>query len=324
MVHGTVLGDGDVVISGVSDIRKAKPGTLTFLDGKKYMEYSKSTKASAILTDEKDALNDIDGILVDDVRVSMAKTLEQFKPDVKPKPGKASSAIIDSNAQLGENVSIGPFAVIENDVIIGDNTSIGSHSVIGKGAIIGSNVDIHSGVKVYNNCKIGNQITVFSGTVIGADGFGFVPQNDTHIKIPQIGRVIIEDNVEIGANCTIDRGTMGDTVIGEGSKFDDQVHIAHNVQVGKGCLFAGQTAIGGSTIIGDYCMFGGKSTATDHVVIGPRSMIAAVSAVMKSVPGGEIYSGRPARKLRDQQKKDAVLTQISGLKKRLRKLEENS
>lgn len=324
LVHGTVLGDGDIVISGVSDIRNAKPGTLTFLDGTKYMEYSKSTEASAILTDKKSALNDSDGILVKDVRMSMAKILAQFNPQKKKTSVKDSSAIIDPSAKLGKNVSVGPFAVIEDDVVIGDNTSIGSHSIIGKGTIIGSDVDIHSGVKVYHTCKIGNQITIFSGTVIGADGFGFVTEKDIHIKIPQIGRVILEDNVEIGANCTMDRGTMGDTVIGEGSKLDDQVHIGHNVHIGKGCLFAAQSAIGGSTIIGNYCMFGGKSTATDHVVIGDRSLIAAVSAVMKSVPGGEIYSGRPARKLRDQQKKDAVLTQISGLKKRLRKLEENS
>jgi len=324
LVNGSVMGDENVSISGVSDIRNAKQGTLTFLDGRKYIQYAESTEASAILTDEKDALLETDGILVKNVRVSMAKILEQFNPKSAPEPTIDSTAIIDPGASLGKNISIGPFAVIENDVSIGDNSKIGPHSVIGQGTVIGSNVDIHSGVKIYADCNIGNAITIFSGTVIGADGFGFVTEKDTHIKIPQIGRVVIEDNVEIGANCTIDRGTIGNTIIGTESKLDDQVHIAHNVQIGKGCLFAGHVAIGGSTVIGDYCAFGGKSTATDHVVIGDRSMIAAVSAVMKSVSGGEIYSGRPARKLRDQQKKDAVLTQLSVLKKRLRKLEENS
>lgn len=324
MVNGTVIGDENHSISGVSDIRNAKQGTLTFLDGRKYIDYAKSTKASAILTDEKDVLLGTNGILVKDVRVSMAKILEQFNPAPTAEPTIHKTAIVASNATLGENISIGPFAVIEDDASIGDNSTIGPHSVIGTGAVIGPDADIHSGVKVYGGCRIGRGITIFSGTVIGADGFGFVTDQDVHIKIPQIGSVVIGDNVEIGANCTVDRGTMGDTVIGEGSKLDDQVHIAHNVQIGKGCLFAGHVAIGGSTVIGDFCAFGGKSTATDHVVIGDKSMIAAVSAVMKSVPGGEIYSGRPARKLSEQQKKDAVLTQIAVLKKRLRKLEENS
>lgn len=324
LVNGEVVGDGDVLITGVSDIRNSKPGTITFLNGRKYMEYSYSSKASAIVTNEKEILGNMDGIFVDDVRICMAKIIKQFAPELKVKPGLNKTAKIASSATIGKNVSVGPFAVIETDVQIGDNTNIGAQAVIEEGVIIGSNVSIHSGVKVYKNCKIGSQVTIFSGTVIGADGFGFVTENDYPFRIPQIGRVIIRDKVEIGPNCSIDRGTIGDTIIGEGSKFDGQIHIGHNVRIGKGCLFAGHSAIGGSTIIGDYCMFGGKSTATDHITVGDKSMVAAVSAVMKSVPGGEIYSGRPARKLRDQQKKDAVLTQISGLKKRLRKLEENS
>lgn len=324
MVNGTVVGDRDLKISGVSDIRNGSPGTITFLSDPKYHKYIAETGADAILTSEKDALADRNGILVDNARLAITKIIKQFKPKVSGLKGIHQTALIDSTAKIGKNVSVGAFTIVEAKAEIGDNTSIGHHTVIGENAVLGNHVMIHSHVHVYNHCQLGNCVSVHSGTVIGSDGFGFVTEKDKHVKIPQIGRVVIEDNVEIGANCTFDRGSVGDTVIGKDSKFDNLVHIAHNVSIGKGCLFAGQTAVAGSSIVGDFCMFGGKSCVADHVTIGDRAVFAALSAATKSLPGGKTYAGMPAREIREQHKKDAVLVQIKALKKRLNKLEKNS
>lgn len=324
MVDGTVVGDRNVKISGVSDIRNGSPGTITFLSDQKYKKYAAETGADAILTSDESVLAGRNGIVVDNSRMAITKILQKFEPDVSSPTGIHKTALVDKTAKIGNNVSIGAFAVIEANAVIGENSVIGHHSVVGENSKLGSKISLHSHVHIYHHCELGNNISVHSGTVIGSDGFGFVTDKDEHVKIPQIGRVVIEDNVEIGANCTIDRGSVGDTVIGENSKFDNLVHIAHNVSIGKGCLFAAQTAVAGSSVIGDFCMFGGKSCVADHVTIGDRAVFAALSAATKSLPGGKTYAGMPAREIREQHKKDAVLVLIEGLKKRLNKLEKNS
>ena len=241
--------------------------------------------------------------------------------NVGPNSVIGCTAVIDSSVLLGDAISVGANAVIEANVTIGERTRIGANSVIGRNAVIGEKCRIHPRVTIYHECNLGNRVVIFSGSVIGSDGFGFVTEEDIHYKIPQIGKVIIGSDVEIGANCTIDRATIGETIIGNMTILDNLVHIAHNVKIGMGCLLAAGVGIAGSVTIEDFCILAGQSGVIPHVSIGPKSIIAVQSGVTKSLKGGEIYSGMPARKIREQNKKDAVLSSISMLKSRFEKLE---
>ena len=209
--------------------------------------------------------------------------------------------------------------MLKKAVKIGDRTEIGSNSVIQEDVEVGKNCTIFSNVTLYNKIKIKDHVIIHSGTVIGADGFGFVSKNNNIIKIPQVGTVLIEDNVEIGSNCSIDRATIGSTVIGESTKIDNLVHIAHNVKIGKSCFITAQVGIAGSTVIGNFCSFGGQSGVTSHVKIGKNSLIAAQSGVTKSLEGDNTYAGYPARTIKELHKREALVLQIKKIKQKLRK-----
>lgn len=321
LVGGTVHGDPDLPIEGVSVIRPGQPGTITFLNSRKYNRYAKHTQASAIITAQENILESKNGILVSNPRLAMTIILAQFSPKDKQHYGIHSTAVISSQAVLGEMVSIGPFVVIEKKAHIGDNTSIGAHSFIGQGARVGKNTVLDARVHLYHHCQIGESGKIMAGVVVGADGFGFVTEDDVHHKLPQIGKVIIGNNVEMGANCTVDRGTVSDTVVGDGCKFDNGVHIAHNVILGQGCLLTAHVVIAGSVEIGEFCVFGGQSGVTDHISIGDRAMFAAKSGITKSLPGGKIYAGMPAREIKEKNKRDAVHQEVKILKKQLAELE---
>lgn len=321
LTGGQVVGNPELEISGVSEIQNGSPSTITFLSNPKYLKYASDTEASAILVSEQDQLSGKDGIIVPNPQFAFAKVLSHFYTKPKVEEGTHPTSIISDGATIGKNVCVGPYSIIEEDATIGDDTVIGSNVNIGTGSSIGSSCAIHNNVQIYHECFVGNECTIFSGTVIGSDGFGYVENEGVHHKIPQTGGVSIGNNVDIGASCTIDRGTISDTMIGDGCKLDNLVHIAHNVRIGRGCLLAAQVGIAGSVEIEDFCIFAGHSGVVPHVKIGSKAIFAVKSGVTKSLPGGTIYAGMPAREIKEQNKKDAILLEVDSIKKRLQKLE---
>lgn len=322
IVQGTVVGNPRLKINGVSTVQDGKPGTITFVTHPKYLKYAESTHASAVIASDQKKLAGRDGIIVDNPQLAIAKVLGYFSPHYPSNKGIHKTAIIDAGAVVGTGVSIGPYTIVENGVTIGDNTVIGANNVINADALIGCDSVIKNNVHLYHRTIIGDRCLIHSGAVLGSDGYGFVSQKNTHIKIPQNGKVVIGNDVEIGANCTIDRGTIGDTSIGDMCKFDNGVQIAHNVSIGNGCLLTAHVTIAGSTKVGEFCIFGGQAGAIDHVTIGDRAILACYTAAMKDLPGGKVYSGAPAREIKEKNRRDAVYVEVKQLKNRLKKLEE--
>jgi len=322
IVGGEIIGAPDQVIHGVSDIKNGAPNTITFLFNSKHKELINQTSASAIIVSDAAILQDKSGIVVANPRLAMAKVLSVFEPSNNIESGIHATAIVHKTAKIGKNVDIGAFSIIGKHTQIADSTTIHNNVSIGNDVVIGTNVVIFPQVAIYSRVNIRNNVIIDMGTVIGSSGYGYETENDVHHKIPQIGSVVIEADVEVGANCTIDRGTIGNTVIGTGTKLDNLVQIAHNVKIGKGCLLMGQVGIAGSAEIGDYCIFAGQSAVKDGVVIGNGAVFAAKSGVTKSVSGNKIYAGMPVREIREKNKRDAVYSQVVSLKKRLIRLEE--
>ena len=322
LVHGTIVGDPDLLIKGTSTIDDGKPDTITFIGYKKYNQYATVSKASAIIVEDKKILDSLNGIVVKNANEAIIKILEYFSPKYTLEVGINKTAQIDSTASIGNNVSIGPNSIIGKDVVIGDQTSIGANNVIDSGTVIGKNTILSHNIHIYHKTEIGEKCIIHSGAVIGSDGFGFFTKEGKHNKIPQNGKVVIGKSVEIGANCTFDRGTIANTIIKNFCKFDNGVQIGHNAVIGEGCLMAGHVTIGGSTKVGDYCVFGGQAGAIDHIKIGDKAMFACYTAAMKDLPGGKIYSGAPAREIKEKNRRDAVFIEVKQLKKRLKLLED--
>ena len=309
-VNGQVIGDKKLLIEGVSEIQDSKVNTITFLSNPIYKKYLEKTKSSAILVKSAEFLGAKSGIVVENPQLAMAKTLELFYSKKIIKKNIHPSAIISSKSVISDNVSIGPGAILMSGSIIKNGSSIGANTFIGKNVFVGFNSVIHPNVSVYEGTLIGDHTIIHSGTVLGCDGFGYVSNKNSNYKIPQTGKVEIKNNVEIGSNCSIDRGTIGNTIIGEGSKLDNLIQVAHNVKIGKNCLIASQVGISGSTFIGDSCTFAGQVGVAGHLKIGSGSTFAAKSGVTKSLEGGKIYAGFPARDIREHNKKQAVLNKI--------------
>jgi len=321
LVDARVIGNSELLIDGVSSLDDGKPYTISYLYSKKYEKFLKSTQAAAIVVSEESLLDKRDGLVVDDPRLAFVKILDFFSEKTDQFIGVHKTAQISSASNIGLNVNIGPNVVIGKNVIVNDNVSIGANSVIDSKSRIGSNSKIYSNVHLYQNSIIGSDCIIHSGVVIGADGYGFISIKDDHIKIPQLGKVVIGNNVEIGANSTIDCGTIGDTKVGDMCKFDNGVQIAHNVSVGKGCLLTAHVTIAGSTKIGEFCAFGGQAGAVDNVTIGDRAIFACYTAVTKDLPGDKMYSGAPAREIKEKNKRDALYFDVKRLKKRLKNIE---
>ena len=319
-VGGSVSGNPDLVITGVSEIQNSNPGTISFLGNMRYKKFISNTTASAILVKNPDHLAGKDGIIVDNPQLAIAKTIKLFYPKQKVKKNIHQESFIHPNSNIGNNVMVESGAVIENNVVIGSESWIGPNVYIGEGTTIGEYCRLYPNVTVYHDIEIKNQVIIHSGTVIGCDGFGFVPGEDTHEKIPQIGNVLICDNVEIGSNTTIDRATIGSTRIGEMTKIDNLVHIGHNVTIGEGCFITAQVGIAGSVTIGNFCSFGGQAGVVPHVTIGDNSIFAAKSGITKSLEGGKMYAGYPAREVRDHHKREAMVLEIRYMKKMLHQL----
>ncbi|MBH31026.1 MAG: UDP-3-O-(3-hydroxymyristoyl)glucosamine N-acyltransferase [Candidatus Marinimicrobia bacterium] len=321
LVGGELVGEPDLEITGVSEVQSGVPGTITFVHMPKYRQYLDTTQASAVLTGKDESLMNVNGIIAKNPTLAFSKILDYFAPEAGDSSGVHETAVVHSSASLGKDVTVGPFAVIEERVNIGDGAVIGPQCTIGRQSTVGQDSKLKSLVAIYSSCNIGRDVLIHSGTVIGCDGYGYATEGGAHLKIPQIGGIEIGDNVEIGANCTIDRGTIGNTVIGQGSKLDNLVHIAHNVKIGKGCLLTAQTAVAGSSVIGDYVAFGGKASVAGHLEVGDHAKLAAKSGVTKSLPGGEAYSGMPARKISEKNRQDAQISRLPEMAEKLKELE---
>ncbi len=299
LVNGKIEGNPEATVNYVSKIEEGKPGTITFLANPKYTQYIYATKASIVLISKDLALDrpvEATLIRVDDAYSAFADLLEAYNRIRLNKTGISPTAFIDPTARVGENVYIGEFAVIGKEVTVGDNARIYPHVTVGENSTIGNGTTLFAGVRIYSDTVIGKNCILHAGAVVGSDGFGFAPQEGgDYKKIAQIGNVVIEDDVEIGANTTIDRATMGSTIIRKGVKLDNLIQVAHNVDIGDHTVISAQTGISGSTKIGRNCMIGGQVGIVNHLVIADEVKIAAQSGVGKSITNkGEIVQGSPA------------------------------
>ncbi|MCH7485981.1 MAG: UDP-3-O-(3-hydroxymyristoyl)glucosamine N-acyltransferase [Proteobacteria bacterium] len=293
-------GDADAVFTDVAPLAQAGPDHVSFLDNMRYADAFSASKAGACIVRpdmEKKAPEDMALLLTDDPYGGYARVARAFYPPPPPSAAVSSLAVIDETASLGRDCRVDAGAVIGPGAEIGHRCHIGAHAVIGEGVVLGD--DCLIGPSASLACAlVGKRVIIHAGACIGQDGFGFAPGAQGHLKVPQLGRVIIEDDVEIGANTTIDRGTGPDTVIGEGAKIDNLVQIAHNVRVGRGCMMAAQVGISGSTTVGDFSMIGGQAGFAGHLRIGDGTRIAAQSGLMRDVEAGSTVGGSPAVPMR--------------------------
>ncbi len=318
-IDGILIGEESIPILSVDDIASASSESIAFAFLPKYKKAINESRASAFIVTSQNDLGNKAGIVVNNPYLSMIKVLDMF--DQRPVPSYEVSELstIHNSVDKKVNLHLGPFSVISKDVKIGNNVFIGSGVKIGAGSVIGDDCILYDNVVLYDNITVCTNSIIHSGTVIGSDGFGYHTNDSFHHKIPHIKNVIIGENVEIGASCTIDRGSVQDTVIGNYSKLDNQVHLAHNVKIGEGCLIAGGVFIGGSSIIEDFVTIAGKSDIGPHIKIGSKTVLAARSCVLKSLPGSAMYGGNPARPIKEKQKRDALFTRFEILEKKLKK-----
>jgi UDP-3-O-[3-hydroxymyristoyl] glucosamine N-acyltransferase len=296
ILGGSVDGDPKVEVSTVSPIDKGFPGSLSFLANPKYNDCLATTEASAVIIQKDLEVSEFKTTLirVDDPLSSFAVLLQKYDEINRPKPGIHSNAIIAESAKVGANASIAAGAVIGENAVIGDNCIVGPQAVIEQESRLGNNCFLHAGAKVLHHCILGNGCTLHAGVTIGSDGFGFAPSDSEYSKVPQVGNVVLEDDVEIGSNTTVDRATMGSTILRKGVKLDNLIQVAHNVEIGEHTVIAAQTGIAGSTKIGKRCMIGGQVGIIGHLTIGDNVKIAAQSGIGNNLPDGAIVQGSPA------------------------------
>ncbi|RMF92792.1 MAG: UDP-3-O-(3-hydroxymyristoyl)glucosamine N-acyltransferase [Candidatus Schekmanbacteria bacterium] len=318
---GELKGSPNDKITNVSGIEDADEGDITFIAAKKFIEAAKKTSATAVITPVEIPECSASQIIVKNPYLSFARVVELFKGKKRAVIGIDSRASIGENVKLGKDVSIYPYAVIEDNVEIGDRVRIYPGVYIGSNSKIGEDSTIYSNTSIREETIIGNRVTIHSNTSIGGDGFGYVQEDGKHIKIPQVGNVIIEDDVEIGSNVCIDRATLGVTIIREGTKIDNHVQIAHNVEIGKNVILVSQVGISGSCKIGDNVMLAGQVGIADHVRIGDNTMVGAKSGIGRNIPANSMVSGAPAFDHRKWRRTQACLPKLPDLFKRIRELE---
>ena len=323
-LNAVLDGPGDIEISGVAGIGDATDGDVTYLADPKRFKDLEVCKASAVIVPQNMPPGQIPlpSLVVRNPRLAFAVVLGLFYVKAEEPAGIDDRAYIAKGAVLGDEVTIHPFVVIREGARIGSRVTVFPGTSIGKNATIGDDCVIHSNVSIYHGVTVGNRVIIHAGTVIGSDGFGFVTDTGVHHKIPQVGGVLIEDDVEIGGNCTIDRATLGSTVIKRGTKMDNQVHIAHNVTIGEHCLLAGQVGIAGSTTLGNYVVIGGQAGVGDHRKIGDRVMIGGGAAVTRDVDAGQVIAGHNAMPIREWLKVQAVLPKLPELRKAIQQIEQ--
>ncbi len=315
-------GDGQVEIHAVKGIDQAQEGDLTFVANRKYLAKVKNCRAAAIILAREDPEVSLPSLRTSNPYLSFALALEFFNCKPVPKPGIHPTAVIDASAEIGEGVSIGPLVCIAEGVRIGSGTVIYPHVVIYPGVRIGRDARIHSRVVLREEVQIGDRVILQDGVVVGADGFGFAPRGDGSFhKILQAGSVIIEDDVEIGANSTVDRATVGHTVVGRGTKIDNLVQLGHGASVGQNCLLAAQTGIAGSTAVGNQVIMAGQVGVVGHLTIGDNSVLTAQSGLADSLPANSRVSGTPAYDSMTWKKCSFLIPRLPDFVHRLRRLE---
>lgn len=321
-IQGELRGDGEVTITGVGHLEDANEGEITFADGPSVQSLANASRASALIVPPEVEVKHKPFIVTEDPRLAFSKVLELFAPDMRPDAGVHPTAVLGKNVSLGENVSVGAHAYVGDGTILGDNTVVHPLAYIGPETLTGSDCEIHPQVYIGPRVQMGKRVIVHAGASVGADGFGYLQTEHGHRKIPQIGTVILEDDVEVGANSTIDRATVAATRIGAGTKIDDQVHVAHNVVLGRNCLLCGQVGIAGSTTIGDNVVMGGQAGVNDHVEIGSNIVIAARASVFGNLDEEGIYSGYPAAPHQKQLRSIAHMRRLPRLMDRIKELEQ--
>ena len=329
ILNGQIEGDADAKITKLAKIEEGVPGSISFLANPLYTQYLYTTKASLVIIAKDYVLTGpvtTTLIRVDNPGNAFAKLLEMYNQVKLNKSGVSKQAYISEKARVGDNIYAGEFAVISDGAQIGNNVKIYPQVYVGENVVIGDNTTLFAGVKIYSDTQIGKDCIIHSGTVIGSDGFRFAPENEEgNRKIPQIGNVIIEDDVEIGANCAIDRATLGSTILRKGVKFDNLVHIAHNVEIGESSYLAACYVVAGSTEIGKHCMFSGQVGIVGHLQIADKTIITAQSGISKSItkPGG-VYMGSPAFDANKYRKDYIHFRNLDAIVDRIDKLEKNS
>jgi len=323
-IGGKVEGDINATVNTFAKIEEGTKGAISFLSNPKYIHYIYDTQSSIVLIN-----NDVELerpvsttlIRVENAYECVAKLLQLYDAARPKKQGIDSLAFISPKATIGENVYIGAFAYIGDNAVIGNGTMVYPHATIGDNVKIGEKCKIYPNVVIYEGCKLGNEVTIHSGSVIGADGFGFAPNTEGYAKIPQIGIVTIEDNVEIGANTCIDRSTMGSTIIRKGIKLDNLIQVAHNVEIGENTVMSAQVGIAGSTKIGSWCMFGGQVGLAGHITVGDKTFLGAQSGVPGNIKGDQTLIGTPPMEPKAYFKSQAIFRKLPDMYKQINELQ---
>lgn len=323
-VQGVIEGDEDATVNTFAKIEDGKPGAISFLSNPKYTHYIYDTESSIVLVDKSVELEKPTKatlIKVDNAYECVAKLLQLYESMKPKKTGIDSLTFISPSAKIGENVYIGAFAYIGDNVVIGDGCQIYPNVVICENAKVGNDCLFYPNVTIYHDCHIGNRVTLHAGSVVGSDGFGFAPSENGYDKIPQIGIVTIEEDVEIGANTCIDRSTMGSTYVRKGVKLDNLVQIAHNTDIGANTVMSAQVGIAGSTKVGQWCMFGGQVGIAGHITIGNKVFLGAQSGVPSSLKDNQTLIGTPPMEKLPYFKSQAIFQKLPDLYKQIQKLQ---
>ena len=321
-VGGEVAGDPSVRIRGLATLENAVEGQITFLAHPRHAQKVRTTGATAVILPRNAESFGRNAIVVAHPYLAFAKLLTLFAARPRRSLGIMAGACVDPGARIGKGASIHPGVVIADGVQIGENVTLYPNVTLYEGVVLGDDVTLHSGVMVREGCRIGNRVTIHNGTIIGSDGFGYVPDGARWFKIPQVGSVVIEDDVEIGANVTVDRASLETTRIGRGTKIDNLVQIAHNCILGENCIIVAQVGIAGSTRLGNHVTLGGQVGVVDHVVIGDNAMISSQSGVMGNVAAGEVLSGTPAIPHSARMKAAVVFPRLPEMRKKITKLDD--
>ncbi len=328
LVDGRLDGPGDVVFRGVAPLEEAAPDELGLLADRRYLDRVDGTGAGGLLVSEelvsdaaaREGAPDV-RIVVGNAHRALVPLLDRLRPPEKPEPGVHPTAVLGRGVELGEDVHVGPYAVLGEGVRLGDRVRIGAHVTLGAGSVVGDDCRLHPQVVLYPGSVLGRRVILHAGVRVGVDGYGYVTVDGEHRKVPQVGRCVIEDDVEIGANCTLDRGSIGETVVGKGVKLDNLVHLGHNVRVGDGSMLVAQVGVAGSTRIGKGVLCGGQSGMSGHLTVGDGARLSGRAGVIGDVEPGQTVSGFPAREHREFLKATASLRKVPELRSRVRELE---
>lgn len=318
---GEVFGDPSLVLRGFAPADRAQPGDLTFAENENYLARAEQSAASAIIIDGPITTSRKTIIRVANARVAFAKVLPLFFPEPAFAAGVHPTAIVPASAQVDPTAHIGPHCIVGEKARIGPRSVLQGLNYVGADCQLGEDVHLFPNVTIYPGTEIGNRVRIHSGTVVGSDGFGYVLDNGIHRKVPQIGNVILCDDVELGANVTVDRGALGPTIVGKGTKIDNLVQLGHNVTVGEHCIIVSQVGIAGSTKLGNYVILGGQVGLAGHLKIGNRATLVAQSGVMNNIPDGEKWMGSPAQPDRQTKRQIIALQQLPELIRRVKELE---